>query len=218
MENIKELEELQRIETIKSFEYEAFEKGYKFVTGIDEVGRGPLAGPVVACALIMPINSKILGISDSKKISEKKRVLLSETIKKEAVAYSFGVIDNDKIDKINILQATYLAMKIAYENLEKEFGITSDFLLVDGGEIPDIETPQLGIIKGDLKSYVIGASSILAKVYRDNMMCEYDKIYPEYCFAKHKGYGTKIHVEAIKEHGICSIHRKTFLTKILNNN
>lgn len=214
MKTEKELEELRRIEDIKSYEYDCYDKGYKFVAGIDEVGRGPLAGPVVACALILPLNSKIMGIKDSKKISEKKRDLLSELIKNEAIAYSFGVVDNHTIDEINILQATYLAMRTACENLQKDFDITPDFLLVDGGEIPDIKTPQEGIIKGDLKSYIIGAASILAKVHRDNIMREYDAIYPEYNMGKHKGYGTKFHMDAIRNFGPCPIHRKTFITKI----
>ena len=180
--------------------------GNTFIAGVDEVGRGPLAGPVVCAAVIMPLNDIIEGIDDSKKLSEKKRQTLSDIIKEKAIAYSICEISPEEIDQINILNAVKKCMINAVKSLEIEPQIT----LVDG-----VDT-ALGInaeyrVKGDSKSYSIGCASILAKVYRDNLMIEKSKEFPEYSFEKHKGYGTKIHIDKIKEIGPCKLHRKTFI-------
>lgn len=192
------------------FEYERkyLAIGKKYIAGVDEVGRGPLAGPVVCCAVIMPLDEEnlIQGIDDSKKLSEKKREALAEKIKEKAIAYSYCVLEPNEIDEINILNAVKKCMKGAVENLT----VTPEVVLVDGNDI-GVDLPCEYIVKGDLKSYTIGAASILAKVYRDNLMCEYAKEYPEYGFEKHKGYGTKIHIDTIKEIGPCKIHRRTFI-------
>lgn len=180
--------------------------GYKLVCGVDEVGRGPLAGPVVCAAVIMPLNDLIAGVDDSKKLSAKKREQLSEEIKKRAVAYAICRVEPQVIDEINILEATKLCMKNAIESLE----IQPDYVIVDGNMTLDIDIPQRYIINGDYFSYSIGAASIIAKVYRDKLMDDYDREYPEYSFAKHKGYGTSVHIQAIKENGICPIHRRSF--------
>ena len=186
-------------------------KGCRYIAGVDEVGRGPLAGPVVCCAVIMPLEESALiqGVDDSKKLSEKKRNLLSEQIKQKALAYSIVEIDEKKIDEINILEATKLGMREALLALK----ITPDAVLTDGNMVLDIPFPQHSVIHGDALSYSIGAASIVAKVYRDNMMDEYAKIYPEYLFEKNKGYGTAAHIQAIKEIGLCPIHRRTFTKK-----
>ena len=188
------------------FEKEYISQGKKFVAGIDEAGRGPLAGPVVVASVIMPMDNIIEGINDSKKLSEKKRNLLFEKIKEVAIAYHIEVVDEKVIDQINILNATKLGMKNCIEKLS----VVPDVVLIDAVKI-DSDVQTVSIIKGDAKSYSIAAASILAKVYRDNMMLQYDKEYPIYNFAKHKGYGTKVHIEAIKQHGICPIHRRTFV-------
>ena len=188
------------------FEKEYISQGKKFVAGIDEAGRGPLAGPVVVASVIMPMDNIIEGINDSKKLSEKKRNLLFDTIKKVAIAYHIEVIDEKVIDEINILNATKLGMKNCIDKLS----VVPDVVLIDAVKI-DSDVQTVSIVKGDAKSYSIAAASILAKVYRDNMMLQYDKEYPIYNFAKHKGYGTKVHIEAIKQHGICPIHRRTFV-------
>ena len=179
-----------------SFEHEAYLKGYTAVCGIDEAGRGPLAGPVYAAAVWLPEGLVIDGINDSKKLSEKKREAL---------------FDEKEIDEINILQATYLAMRRAYDNMQK----ACDYVLIDGNRMPPMPVPGETIVKGDANSPSIAAASILAKVSRDRVMLEYAKQYPGYHFEKHKGYGTKVHVEALHEFGPCPIHRKTFLKKIL---
>ena len=181
----------------------------KYLVGIDEVGRGPLAGPVVCCAVVMPLDDdKIIeGIDDSKKLSEKKRVALAEKIKETAIDYCICEVSPEKIDEINILQATKLCMKRCAEGLKK---VVPDLVATDAVDI-STSFPQISVVKGDLKSYTIGAASILAKVYRDDLMVEYDKIYPEYGFAKNKGYGTKVHITALKEIGACQIHRETFI-------
>jgi len=187
-------------------------KGYKLIAGIDEVGRGPLAGPVCVCAVIMPLDDIIDGVDDSKKLSEKKREMLFEKITQKAISYSIEYVDEKTIDEINILQATKLAMKRAIENM----GVMPDIVLVDAVKNLDVSVPTLPIIHGDALSYSIGAASIVAKVSRDRIMCEYAKKYPQYGFEKHKGYGTKQHIEAIKQYGVLDIHRKSFLG-FLNN-
>ena len=185
------------------------EKGYHFIAGVDEVGRGPLAGPVVCAAVIMPLDDLVIGVDDSKKLSEKKRVALAEEIKAKALAYTIVEIDEKTIDEINILEATKLGMKRAIETLE----LAPDIVLTDGNMTIDISTPQKSVIHGDALSYSIGAASIIAKVYRDNLMDEYAKSYPAYAFEKNKGYGTATHINAIKEQGLCPIHRRTFTKK-----
>ncbi len=194
-----------------SFEHKAYLKGYTAVCGIDEAGRGPLAGPVYAAAVWLPEGLVIDGLNDSKKLSEKKREALFDVIKENAVAYGIGFADEKEIDAINILQATYLAMRRAYDNMQK----ACDYVLIDGNRMPPMPVPGETIVKGDAKSPSIAAASILAKVSRDRVMLEYAKQYPGYHFEKHKGYGTKVHVEALHEFGPCPIHRKTFLKKIL---
>lgn len=192
-----------------SYERQLKEKGYKYVCGVDEVGRGPLAGPVVCAAVIMPLDDVIEGVDDSKKLSAKKREALSVLILKKASAVNICRIEADKIDEINILEATKLCMKNAVEGLE----ITPDCVLCDGNMTLDISVPQQSIIKGDALSYSIGAASIVAKVYRDKLMDGYAEVYPGYGFEKHKGYGTAAHIEAIKERGLCPIHRRSFTKK-----
>lgn len=191
------------------YERELNLQGYKYVCGVDEVGRGPLAGPVVCAAVIMPLDDIIDGVDDSKKLSPKKRANLAEKIAEKAISYSIFLIEAQVIDEINILEATKLCMKNAIEKLE----IKPDFVLTDGNMTLDIRIPQQSIIKGDYYSYSIGAASILAKVYRDNLMDEYDAIYPEYAFKENKGYGTKKHVDGILSAGLCPIHRRTFTKK-----
>lgn len=188
-------------------------KTYQYICGVDEAGRGPLCGPVAAAAVIMPKDSRIEGVNDSKKLTEKKREVLYEQIIKEAIAYHVCLIDNEEIDEINILNATLKAMETAINNLS----VKADFALIDGNRNKGITTPNQTVVKGDAKSYSIACASILAKVTRDRLMEEYDKQYPEYGFLKHKGYGTKAHYEAIEKYGITPIHRKTFLKKILEN-
>ena len=195
-----------------SCENEARIKGYKLVCGVDEAGRGPLAGPVCAAAVILPDNCEIEGLNDSKKISEKKREALFDIIKEKAVAYSIAYGSLEEIEEYNILEATYLAMNRAIEGLNTK----ADFALIDGNRVPKgIKIPCETVVKGDSKSCSIAAASILAKVTRDRLMLEYDKKYPQYLFAQHKGYGTKAHYEAIKQHGVCEIHRLSFLKNVL---
>lgn len=191
------------------YEREMTELGAQYIAGVDEVGRGPFAGPVVCAAVILPLEKKNLieGIDDSKKLKERERERLAELIKERAIAYKICEVDNKTIDRINILQATKLCMKQAVEGLAVE----PDVVFVDGNFKIDITLPQQTLIKGDALSYSIGAASILAKVYRDRLMCEFDKIYPQYGFAQHKGYGTKMHRDAIREYGLCEIHRRTFI-------
>lgn len=195
-----------------SFEAKAAEMGYNVVCGVDEAGRGPLAGPVYAAAVILPDGLVIEGLNDSKKLSEKKREALFDVIKEEAVAYGIGYATEEEIDSVNILQATYLAMRRAVEALQ----VKADYALIDGNRMPPLAIPGETVVKGDAKSPSIAAASILAKVSRDRVMYEMDKKYSEYDFAKHKGYGTKVHTEAILKYGPCEIHRKSFLTKILS--
>ena len=188
-----------------------FDKGVEIICGVDEAGRGPLAGPVCAAAVILPANLQIDGLNDSKKLSDKRRRELFPVIKEKAIAYGVAFADHSEIDCINILQATYLAMRRAYENMQT----ACDYVLVDGNRMPTMPVPGETIVKGDAKSPSIAAASILAKVSRDRVMLEYAKQYPEYEFEKHKGYGTKVHTEALLKHGPSPIHRKTFLKKIL---
>ncbi len=191
------------------FEQKALEAGCNFIAGMDEAGRGPLAGPVCVACVVMPLDkdSIIEGINDSKKISEKKRKELFEKIKETALSYSIEFIDEKVIDKINILQATKLGMK----NAVNRISVPIDKLLVDAVTGLDVDCPVESIIHGDARSYSIAAASILAKVSRDNLMEKYDEFYPEYNFAKHKGYGTKEHIELLKKYGPCQMHRKTFI-------
>ena len=201
----------ERLELINTYENEGYEKGYLYIGGIDEAGRGPLAGPVVAAVVVFKPNTKIEGINDSKKLSEAKRDELFDIIKEQALDYGIGIVNNEEIDKFNILNATYMAMKKAVNCLEK----APDYLLIDAATIPGIDTAQKPIIKGDSKSISIAAASILAKVTRDSIMYTYDDMYPGYGFKSHKGYGTKEHYEAIEKQGITSIHRKSFLKNVL---
>ncbi len=197
-----------------SFDIETAAKsqGYKCVCGVDEAGRGPLAGPVCAAAVILPDGLVIDGLNDSKKLTEKKREALFDVIKDNALAYSIAFGTVEEIESINILQATFLAMNRAIDGL----GVKPDFALIDGNKIPDgIGVPALSVVKGDSLSYSIAAASILAKVTRDRLMLELGPEYDVYNFKKHKGYGTKEHIEAIKTYGISDIHRPSFLTKIL---
>lgn len=202
-------QEILRTEKMKEFEYKYQE--YSYICGIDEVGRGPLAGPVVAGAVILPKDEEILYLNDSKQLSEKKREELYDIIMDKAVGVGIGVVPPARIDEINILQATYEAMRIAISKLP----VKPDLLLNDAVTIPQVDIKQIGIIKGDARSISIAAASIVAKVTRDRMMVEYDKLYPEYYFASNKGYGSKAHVEVLKQIGPCAIHRSSFLGKIL---
>ncbi len=197
--------EVEIIEKLKEFERQYEYLGY--VCGIDEVGRGPLAGPVVAGAVILPKDSKILYLNDSKKISEKKREELYSVIYENAVSVGIGFAGPERIDEINILNATYEAMRMAISKLS----VTPDVLLNDAVTIPEVMIKQVPIIKGDAKSVSIAAASIVAKVTRDRLMVEYDKLYPEYGFSKNKGYGTAEHIEALKKYGKCEIHRDSFI-------
>lgn len=207
----KHQQELARLEEILTYERGLWEAGYDLVAGIDEVGRGPLAGPVVAAAVILPKECKIEGVNDSKKLSAKKREELYDIILEKAVSYGIGVVSNERIDEINILQATYEAMREALSQLKPK----AEYILADAVTIPMVSTPQRGIIKGDAKSMSIGAASIVAKVYRDRMMEAYEKVYPGYGFASNKGYGAAEHIEGIRKQGITPIHRKTFVKNFL---
>ncbi|NWH04199.1 ribonuclease HII [Desulfobacter latus] len=189
-----------------TFEKQAMLNGYKMIAGIDEAGRGPLAGPVVSAAVVLPDKFDVPGINDSKKLSEKKREALFPVIQKHAVAFGIGLADHEEIDQINILQASLLSMKRAVEDLK----LTPDYLLIDGRFTIDSTIEQRSIIKGDTLSLSIAAASILAKVTRDRIMADLDLQYPEYGFKRHKGYPTKAHKEAILTHGPCPIHRRNF--------
>lgn len=197
--------EIARTKAMSVFEEEY--KDYQYICGIDEVGRGPLAGPVVAGAVILPKDDIILYLNDSKKLSEKKREMLYDEIMSRAVATGIGMASPARIDEINILQATYEAMRMAIDNLE----VRPDILLNDAVTIPQVDIPQVPIIKGDAKSISIAAASIIAKVTRDRLMVEYDKVLPGYDFASNKGYGTKAHIAGLKELGPTPIHRRSFI-------
>ena len=204
---MKEKEE-ERLINLKQIEKSFHEKGIKYIAGIDEAGRGPLAGPVVVASVIMPEDSMIEGVNDSKKVSEKKREKLYDLILEEAVSYGIGIIYQDEIDKINILQATKKGLTEAVEQMD----IKPDLIMVDAlTGIDTLGIPYQSIIKGDAKCYSISAASIIAKVTRDRIMREWDKVYPEYGFASHKGYGTAKHISALKEYGPCPIHRRSFI-------
>ena len=194
-----------------TYEHNAYLRGYTAVCGIDEAGRGPLAGPVYAAAVWLPEGFVLDGLNDSKKLSEKKREALFPVILENAVSYGIGFATEQEIDEINILQATFLAMRRAFDAMQKR----CDYALIDGNRMPPLPVPGETIVKGDAKSPSVAAASILAKVSRDRVMLEYAKQYPEYQFEKHKGYGTKVHVEALHTYWPSPIHRKTFLKKIL---
>ena len=199
--------ELERLTNLKQIEKDLHSKGFKNICGIDEAGRGPLAGPVVIAGVIMPESSMIEGVNDSKKVSEKKREKLYDQILGEAISYSVAVIGQDVIDDVNILNATKMGLTKVVEEQE----IKPDLIIVDAlNHIDTKGIPYDSIIKGDAKCYSIAAASIIAKVTRDRIMRQCDEIYPQYGFSKHKGYGTKMHIEAIKEYGLCPIHRKSF--------
>ena len=209
---MKEKEE-QRLNELKEIDKSYFKEGYNYICGIDEAGRGPLAGPVVLAAVIMPKDSMIEGVNDSKKVSEKKREKLYELIIEEAISYSVGIVDQNEIDRINILNATKAGLTEAVRTLK----VKPELILVDA--LTNIDTcgvPYQSIIKGDAKSYSIAAASIIAKVTRDRIMREWDKVYPQYGFEKHKGYGTAAHISAIKENGLCPLHRLSFVKNIIN--
>ncbi len=205
--------EIERLNSLKEEENKLYKKNIKLICGIDEAGRGPLAGPVVVAAVILPENSFIEGVNDSKKVSEKKREKLYEQITSEAIAYSVGIVDQKKIDEINILNATKLGLKMALEGLKEK----PEIILVDAlNKIDTLGIPYISVIKGDAKNYCIAAASIIAKVTRDRIMREWDEVYPIYGFAKHKGYGTAEHIRILKENGPCNLHRKTFIKNFLN--
>ena len=199
-------EEIERLKEMLKIEDSLYSEGYEYICGIDEAGRGPLCGPVVAAAVILPKDKYIEGVNDSKKLSPKKREKLYDDIKKEAISVGIGIVDVDIIEEINILNATKLAMIKA---------IKPDYLLIDGNQLIDIDIEKQTVVSGDAKSESIAAASIIAKVTRDRMLINFDKLYPEYGFAKHKGYGTKIHIEAIKKYGLTPIHRKSFCKKFV---
>lgn len=196
-----------RLAEMKQIEEELYAEGIRFIAGIDEVGRGPLAGPVVAAAVVLPPDFSVLGVDDSKKLTEKKREELYILIIENALAYGIGIVDNNVIDEINILEATKLAMKQAVEELSEK----PEYILIDALTLKDVSIPQRGIIKGDSLSLSIAAASIVAKVTRDRIMDGYHKEYPHYAFDSNKGYGTKAHYEGLDCHGLCKLHRKSFL-------
>ena len=214
MAKLTEEQELLRQEAMWETEKSLNKKGYKYIAGVDEAGRGPLAGPVYAAAVILPEGARIDGINDSKKLSEKKREELFEIITKTAISYSIACVDENVIDQVNILNATHMAMCQAVDGLS----VPCDYVLIDGNSIRGMEKSHETMVKGDAKSISIASASILAKVSRDRYIKEIAHKYPEYGFEKHKGYGTKAHTDAILEHGICPIHRKTFLKKLLGEN
>lgn len=194
------------------YEKAARQGGFNLICGVDEAGRGPLAGPVCAAAVILPDDVEIEGLNDSKKLSEKKREELFPIIKEKAIAYSIAFGTVEEIEEFNILEATYIAMNRAIDSLD----ISADYALIDGNRVPKgIKIPCETVVKGDSKSLSIAAASVLAKVTRDRLMLDYDKEYPEYKFSAHKGYGTKAHYEAIEKHGVCPIHRLSFLKNVL---
>lgn len=205
----KHNKEIERLEGMLSFENRALQEGYTFITGVDEAGRGPLAGPVVAAAVILPKGVLIEGVNDSKKLSEAKRDALFDIIKEKALTYGIAMADEKCIDEINILNATKKAMTEAIGQLKPQ----PDCILLDAVRLENITTKQVPIVKGDSLSLNIAAASILAKVTRDSIITEYDSIYPEYGFAQHKGYGTAQHISAIKKYGLCPIHRLSFINK-----
>lgn len=214
--------ELERLKEIKKIEEELYLKGITSIAGIDEAGRGPLAGPVVVASVIMPRESMIEGVNDSKKVSEKKREKLYDEIIDNSIAYGVGIISQDEIDRINILNATKEGLTMAIKEMEKNLQERNrgfekpEIILVDAlTKIDTDHIPYRSIIKGDAKSYSIAAASIIAKVTRDRIMRQWDEVYPVYGFAKHKGYGTANHIAAIKEYGLCPLHRRSFVKNIV---
>ena len=205
----------EKLQTMQVYERDLRAAGKRCIAGVDEVGRGPLAGPVVAACVVLPEDFDVLGVDDSKKLSEKKREQLYDAILSKALAYGIGMQDNASIDEINILEATKEAMRCAIieaeQRLREKTGCGIDHILIDALTLREIAIPQTGIIKGDSASLSIAAASILAKVTRDRMMVEYDSIYPGYAFAKNKGYGTKAHYEGLQAQGMTPIHRRSFL-------
>ena len=210
---------MKRTEELRRPEIELMDKGYSLIAGVDEVGRGPLAGPVVAAACIFDRDVDIVGIDDSKKLSEKKRERLFDEIKEKALAYGIGEASCEVIDEINILEATKLAMRKAIEEADLMLASKGrdkiQIVIFDAIKINDLDKEQMSVIKGDQTYFSIAAASILAKVTRDNLMKEYDKTYPEYGFASNKGYGTVKHIEALKAYGACDIHRRSFIGKFV---
>ncbi len=201
--------EKERLFKMAEYERKCYEKGFKLVAGIDEVGRGPLAGPVVAAAVILGEGVLIPGVNDSKKISEQKREYLCGEIKSRALCWSIGIVDEKTIDEVNILEATYIAMEKAVEGLSQR----PEYILIDALTLKNIDIPQKGIAKGDSLSISIAAASIIAKVERDKIVSSYDDIYPQFSFSRHKGYGTKEHMECIRKYGLLPVHRKSFTGK-----
>jgi ribonuclease HII len=204
--------ELERLTELKKIEQEIYDQGKEYICGIDEAGRGPLAGPVVVASVIMPKDSMIEGVNDSKKVSEKKREKLYDQILEEAISYSVGIVDQKEIDRVNILNATKAGLTESIKGLK----VKPDIILVDA--LTGIDTcgiPYMPIIKGDAKCYSIAAASIIAKVTRDRIMRQWHEVYPEYNFIQHKGYGTAAHIAAIKEHGLCPLHRLSFVKNII---
>lgn len=216
--------EFERLKVIKEIEENLYNEGITSIAGIDEAGRGPLAGPVVVASVIMPRESMIEGVNDSKKVSEKKREKLYEEIINECIAYGVGIINQEEIDKINILNATKEGLTKAIKEMENNLKEKNqkiekpEIILVDAlTKIDTDHIPYRSIIKGDSKSYSIAAASIIAKVTRDRIMRQWDEVYPMYGFAKHKGYGTAAHMEAIREYGLCPLHRRSFVKNIVIN-
>lgn len=205
--------EIERLTILKEEEKKLYDENIKYICGIDEAGRGPLAGPVVVGAVILPEDSFIEGVNDSKKVSEKKREKIYEKIIEEAIAYSVGIVDQKTIDEINILNATKLGVKLALEGLSQR----PDVIMVDAlNNMDTLGIPYISVVKGDAKNYCIAAASIIAKVTRDRIMREWDEVYPIYGFSKHKGYGTAEHIRIIKENGPCVLHRKSFIKNFTN--
>ncbi len=203
--------EQERLEKLKEIEQSLYSEKVQYICGIDEAGRGPLAGPVVVASVIMPKDSMIEGVNDSKKVSEKKRELLYEKIVEQALAYGVGIVGQEEIDRINILNATKKALTMSLQELK----IKPNLILVDAlKNIDTLQIPYKSIIKGDAKVYSISAASIIAKVTRDRIMRQWDEVYPQYGFLAHKGYGTKMHMDAIRQYGPCPLHRKSFITHI----
>lgn len=205
-QRLKHEKEMQRLEKMYEYERQAYQRGLRLIAGMDEAGRGPLAGPVVAACVILPENCLIEGVNDSKKLSAEKREALYDVILEKAVSVGIGIVDERTIDEINILNAAKLAMKRAAEQVKP----VPDLILIDALKIEEIDIPQMAIIKGDALSLSIAAASIIAKVTRDRLITEADSKYPAYGFKEHKGYGTPKHIEAIKKYGICPIHRISF--------
>ena len=207
------MNDIERVNEMWAIENEKKALGYNLIAGVDEAGRGPLAGPVCVASVILPENAYLEKINDSKKLTEKKREVLFDIICEKAISYSIGIATEEEIDEINILNATFLAMRRAVEGLS----VKPDYALIDGNQHPKLSIPDETVVKGDGKSMSIAAASILAKVSRDRFMLQIAEKYPEYCFEKHKGYGTKLHYEMIEKYGVAPVHRRSFLKKILGD-